>query len=211
MNVTKKAGPVAPLLLAACWLAGCTPAVHATLGPGVHPELAGLPAEEVRDAFTRTVVPPDLDIRWVEVALVDPAWVEAEGREWGALAPAPAEEVARRTGQRLEELGWGSGEISFEVWGFIQCPACVELARWRWELSGPSPEGQARTPLSVSSEVYDHETQTVQRYGFARQVTVSKVRGILRFAGPLAPGQLVLLGTPGPGFETFRFAWKIAP
>jgi len=195
-----------PLLL----LTGCTPLVHPTVGAQLHPELAGLQAGQVRDHFTRTVVPPDLDVRWVEVTLIDPAWVAAEDREWGLLAQAGEEEVSRRTVERLAALGWGeAGTIAFEVWAFTQCTGCADLARWRWELAGPAGTQRSRFPETARAEVMSEEVQTLTLFGISRQITLSKARGELRFGGPAGPGQLVLLGTPpAPGFEPMRFVWQ---
>ena len=201
---------------------GCQPAVHLTRGGRVHPEQARLGPEELRDHFTRAAVPPDLEFRWMEATLIDRSWVKAEVERWGRLVSADEEGQRERLDAALGEMGELPAQdgpradeheeapgVGFEIWLFTHCDGCEDLSRWFWTLSGPGPEGPVRAPSHIRWEVVDSQDQTLRILDVSRVVKLKKVRALLRFASVLKPGQWVLHGSPGRGYEPFTFKWRI--
>ncbi|MDY0061942.1 MAG: hypothetical protein RBU45_19170 [Myxococcota bacterium] len=203
-------GHVGPLSALTCALLVASCASPTFLAPGRAPaaELADEGVEELRDHFTRTVVPPDLDIRWAELTLADPTWIDAAEEELARLANLPAAHGRARAAARLAALGHPAS-IGFEAWLFTDCQSCATLSRWRWTLTGPSPGQAARGPSHIASRVLQEEQQTLTVLDAARVVTLYKVQGELIFPGALGPGTLQLEGSPGPGFDPLRFVWEL--
>ncbi len=194
---------LAPLVLAAV-LSSCAPRL--AIGPAARPD-PGLSVEELRDEYTRAVVPDDLELRWLEATWVDPVWVRAQCAELSRLAGEDDAAAEARLRARLGELHAGEG-ISFDLWVLTHLEGAEHLDRWTWLLTGPG--GRVSTPAGVTSRVLDQVDQTIRIMDVSRVVTLKTVEGVLWFDATPADGTWVLSGSPGRGYGPYVFQWRVS-